>query len=173
MAELPDDTLRFIDAARAVCVACGSATFTQPSEASPALQMQFATSDNATKFVHAMGDLFRASGFLSCSTPVVVPEMTTVLSSAALTMLSAVTASTVKLALPAGGLIGSSGLTTGAGATLSMVMSWLSAAPALPAVSCTRIFTVEVLVKVPSTWLTAVPLTLAVMSVQVTPLSLE
>ena len=71
MAELPDDTLRFIDAARAVCVACGSATFTQPSEASPALQMQFATSDNATKFVHAMGDLFRASGFLSCSTPVV------------------------------------------------------------------------------------------------------
>ena len=81
--------------------------------------------------------------------------------------------SSVMLALPAGGFCGSSfGTTTGAGAVVSMVMSWLSDAPALPAPSRTCIWMVLVLVRVLSVWETAVPVTLPVMSVQVVPLSL-
>ena len=64
-------------------------------------------------------------------------------------------------------------MTTGAGAKVSMVTNWLSVAPALPAPSRTCMRMVLVLVSVLSKWLTLVPVTLAVMSVQVVPLSLE
>lgn len=79
MAELPDDILRFIDAARAVCTACAGVLIVQPSAAASLMQIQFPSTDAAAAFADAVSGLFAARKRLAhpemLTEPVFTPEI--------------------------------------------------------------------------------------------------